>query len=182
MGPYAAESFQMLRMHQQADKIIAIHLQAEQHTDSHIVNPALHRPVHGLCMIGIVMFRPGRMKDSVIFFIVCLLEQNISTNPRIPEFPVILHRSRRNIDIHSSDGTVLMMDTVYRLDTFQNVFNGIVDRVFPRFYCQPFMSHILQGDHFLPDFLLGQLFSPDMSVLSVIGAVCTAIDTIIGQI
>ncbi len=44
------------------------------------------------------------------------------------------------------------------------------------------MSHILQGDGFSADFILGQLFAGNVLVLHMVGAVDAAVDTVIGKI
>ena len=50
----ALSGLQMLGVHQQAHKIIAVEVQAEQDAAAYVVDAAVHRPVHGLCVVSIV--------------------------------------------------------------------------------------------------------------------------------
>ena len=55
---YALGGFQMLGMHQKAHEIVTVQVQAEQDAAAHVVNAAVHRPVHGLGVVGVVGFGP----------------------------------------------------------------------------------------------------------------------------
>ena len=75
-----------------------------------------------------------------------------------------------------------MLDRIDRVDTFENVFDGVIDRVFTGFDSKALVSHILQSGHLAHDILLGKLFARNMLVFIVIRTVNAAVDAIIGQI
>ena len=55
-------------------------------------------------------------------------------------------------------------------------------RVFSGFQCKTFVSHILKGDDFIADFLLGQLLPGNVFIFCMVWAVGTAIDAVVGEI
>ena len=61
MGTHTVHGFQMFRMHQKTGELVAILVESEEHADSHIVDSALHRAVHRLGVVAIVVLRAGRM-------------------------------------------------------------------------------------------------------------------------
>ena len=75
-----------------------------------------------------------------------------------------------------------MLDAVDGLDAFQNILDGVVDGVFAGLKGQALMPHVLQGDDFGPDFLLGKLFPRDVLVLVMVGAVDAAVHAVVGKI
>ncbi len=86
------------------------------------------------------------------------------------------------IHVYTSYCTVLVFNAVNGLDTFENVLNRIIHRVFTCFKCKTFVSHILQGDNFFFNFFLSEFFSCNMLVFEVIRTVQTAVYTVIRQI
>ena len=75
-----------------------------------------------------------------------------------------------------------MLDTVNRINTFQNILDGVVDGIFSCFNGKPFVSHVLQCDHFLTHLFLCQLFPRYVLILQMVRAVQTTVDAVIGQI
>ena len=71
---YPFVCFQMLRVHQNACKIIAVIVQPKQHAQPDVVDSAVHRPVHRLRMVGIVALWPGRVQLFILLLIVGFLE------------------------------------------------------------------------------------------------------------
>ena len=175
----AERIFQMLCMHKDAYEIVFIKIEAEQNAAAYIVYPRFHRPVHGLGMIRIIALRTGWVKIFIRFFIICLLEQDVCSDPGVFQLLIILDRRGRDVDVDTADRSVFMFDAVDRIDALQYVFDRVVFRIFPRLDGQPFVSHILQSRDFLTDLLLRQLLSADMLVLSMIRAVLAAIDAVI---
>ena len=76
----AVHGFQMLRMHQKSGKFIAVHLQSEQHAESDIINAALHRTVHCLRVVRVIMLRSGRMQVLIALLVVGLLKQDVGSD------------------------------------------------------------------------------------------------------
>ena len=111
-----------------------------------------------------------------------ILEQDVRSDSRLFQLPVILHRRRRNIDIDPADRPVFMLDTVNCLDTVQHIFNRIVDRILARLQRQTFMSHILKRNYLPADFLLRQLLSGNVLIFHVVWTVHAAIHAVIRQI
>ncbi len=131
-----ADSFiclQVLCVHYNSGKIIPIIVQAEQHAKPHIIYAAVHCTVHCFGMVGIITFRAGRVQLFILFFMISLLKQNISTYACLFQLSIVIDRSGSNIYIHPADCTVFMLDAVYRMDTFQYIFQRIVDRIFSGF-------------------------------------------------
>ena len=176
------DGFQMLCMHQDTGKFIAVHFQPEKHAQAYIINAACLSPVHGLCMVGIIMLWSGRVKLFIGFLVICLLEQDISADTGIMKLLIIFHRSSCNIDIYPADGAILMLDIVNGVDGFQHIFDRIVDRILPQLDGKALVSHILQGDYFLADFVLSQLLAADMLIFQMIRAVQAAIDAVVGKV
>lgn len=50
------------------------------------------------------------------------------------------------------------------------------------FQCQTFMSHVLQGNYFLPDFFLREFLAGNRLVLGMIGAVGATVHAMVRQI
>ena len=169
-------------MHQQSHKVVPVGIETEQHSQSHVVDSCLHRSVHSLRMVGIVALRTPRMQFLVILLVVSFLEQDVRTDTGIAQTAVVLYGRGCNVDIHPSDGSVLVLDAVNRLNGFQDVLNRVVYRIFARFQSQALVSHILQGNYLLPDFLLRELLPGDVLVLYMIGAIHATVDAVVGQV
>ena len=57
----AVNRLQMFCVHEDSRKFIAVQFQSEKHTKTHIINTALHGPVHRLGMISVVSSGFSRM-------------------------------------------------------------------------------------------------------------------------
>jgi len=174
--------FKVFGVHEDADEVILVIVQAEQNSQSNVVDAAFHCAVHSFSVVRVVVLRAGRVKDLIVFLIICLLEQDVGANAGVLQTLVVFYRRGCNVDIDSSDGTVFMLDVVDRVDGFQHVFNWVVDRVFAAFQSKTLVSHVLQGDNFAADLLLSQLLACDMLVLEMIRAVFAAVDAVIGKV
>ena len=122
------------------------------------------------------------MEFQIAFLMVGLLEQDIGSDPCFFQLPVVLHCGGGNVYIYPANGAVFMFNAVDSLNTFQYIFNRIIHRILSCLQGQSLMSHILKGDNFPADFLLGQFFPWDMFVLGMIWTVDTAVDTVVGKI
>ena len=130
MRSYAPISLHMLCVHNNSGKIIAIIVQSEQYANSHIINTGLSCSIHSLCMISVIALWSCRVQILIRLLVVGFLEQNICADSGIFQFPVIFYCSRRNIHIDPADCPIFVFDAVNRPDTLQNIFNGIIYRVF----------------------------------------------------
>ena len=133
-------------------------------------------------MVVVVVLRSRRVKLFVGFLMIGFLEQDIGSDFRFLELAVVFDAGRGDIYVDAADRAVLMLDRVDGLDTFEDIVNGIVHRIFAGFDREALVAHVLKGDNFLGDFFLGELLSRNMSVLSVIRTVDAAVDTVVGQI
>ena len=122
------------------------------------------------------------MQALIALLMVRLLEQDVRSDSRLFQLPVILHRRRRNIDIDPTDRPVFMLDAVNCPDTVQHIFDRAVNRILARLQRQTFMSHILKRNYLLPNFLLRQLLSGNVLVFHVVWTVHAAIHAVIRQI
>ena len=107
-GP-PVDGLQVLGVHQQARELIAVQLQAEEHPQAHVVNAALHSPVHSLGMIPIIMLGACGMKLFIAFPMIRLLEQDVRTDACLFKLPVIFHRGGGDIHINPADCPVLCL-------------------------------------------------------------------------
>ena len=105
-------------MHQKSGKLIAVFVKTEEDADSHIIDAAFHCTVHRLGVIIIIMFRSGRVKLKVTFFVVRLLEENVSSDSGFFKLAVVFDSCCSDIDIDTADSTIFMLDTVNGVDTF----------------------------------------------------------------
>ena len=106
----------MLRMHEQSCELVTISLKSEQYTKSDIIDTPLHRTIHRLGVICVIMLWSGWMQFLVSFLIISLLEQNVGSDSCILQLAVILNGCCRDVDIHTTDCTVLVLDAVDRID------------------------------------------------------------------
>jgi hypothetical protein len=74
---HAPAGFQVLRVHQQADELVAVVAEAEQDADAHVVTAAFLGSVHGFSMPGVVALGAGGVQALVILLVVSLLEQDV---------------------------------------------------------------------------------------------------------
>ena len=172
----------MLGMHEQAYKIVAIGLETEKHSDSHIVYTALHGTVHCLGVVGVVALRACGVQGLVVLLVICLLEKDICTNAGITQATVVLYGCRRDVHIHTTYGSVPVLYAVDGTDALKDILNGVLQRMFTCLKGEALVSHILQGNHLGTDFVLGQFLATYALVLCVIRAIDTAIDAVVGEI
>ena len=171
---------QMLGMHQKAGQLVAVTLQTKQYAQADIINAALHRSVHCLRMVSVIVLRSARMQVLIAFLMICFLEEDISTNACFLQLTVIFYSRSRNVYVYAADSTVFMLNRIDSLDAVQNIFNRIVYRILTGLQCQTLMAHILQCDNLVAHLILRQLFASDMLVCSMVRTVNAVIDTIIG--
>ena len=76
------------------------------------------------------MLRACWVKLFIAFLVVGFLEQNICSDARFFKLSVIFNSSCRNIYVNTADCTIFVFDTVDCLDTFQDVFDRVIYRVF----------------------------------------------------
>ncbi len=169
-------------MHQQPDEIVAVEVQPEENAAADVVDAARHRAVHRLGVVGVVMFRAGRMQLLVGLLVVGLLEEDVGADAGLLEFAVVLDGGGGDVDVDPADGAVLVLDAVDGLDAFEDVFDRVVLRVLAGFECEPLVPHVLQGDHFGADLILGELLAADVGVRAVIGAVGAAVDAVVREV
>ena len=122
------------------------------------------------------------MQLFVRFLVIGFLEQNVGADTCLVQLSVIFYRGGGNVDIDAADCSVFVLNSINGINAFQNVFNRVVYGVFSQFQRQALMSHILQSNNFLTDFLLSHLFAEDMLVFNVVWAVNTAVYAIVGKI
>ena len=170
---------QMLGMHKKPRKFIAVFIKPEKHADAHIVYAALHCAVHSLCVISVIMLGACGVQIFIAFFMICFLEKNICADSGFFKLFVVFNRGGGNINIHTADSAVFMLNRINRFNAIKDIFNGVVDRVLARFDCKALVPHILKRDNFLFNLILSELFSGDMLVFLVIRAIKAAVYTII---
>ena len=174
--------FQMVGVHQHADKVVLVIVETKKDAAAHIVDARFHGAVHRLRVVGVVALRTGRMELLISLLVVGLLEEYVGADARILEFAIVLDCRGRDVHVHPANGTILVLDAVNRLDALEDILDRVFLRMFSGFDGEPFVSHILKGDDLLPDLILCQFFSRDVLVLTVIRAVHAAVDTVIGEI
>ena len=178
----ALRRLQVLRMHEESDEIVTVEVETEQHAASDVVDSTLHRAVHRLGVIRVIVLGSGRMQLLVRLFIVGLLEENIGSDTRFLEFAVVLDSGCGDVDVHPADRAVFVLDSVDGPDALQYIFDRVHDRMFAGFERETLVSHILQRDDLLFNLLLSELVARNGLVLLMIGAVSAAVDAVIGEI
>ena len=182
MRSHPVNSLQMLGVHKDSRKLIAVFIQPEQNAKSYIINAALHGTVHSFGMISIVMLRSPWVKLLIRFLVIGFLEKNVGADAGIVKLPVIFHGGCSDVYVYPADGAVFVFDGINGLDRFQYVFNGIVDGILSCFQGKTLVALILKSDNFRADFLLGQLFAGDVLVDGMVGTVSTAVYSIVGKV
>ena len=178
----ALRRLQVLRMHEESDEIVTVEVETEQHAASDIVDSALHRAVHRLGVVGVVVFRTGRVQLLVRLFVVGLLKQDVRADAGILELAVVFDRGRGDVHVHAADRAVFVLDAVNRVKAFKNVLDRVVLRVLAGFEREPLVPHVLQRDHLGGDLLLRQLLAADVGVAAVVRTVGAAVDAVVRQI
>ena len=110
--------FQMLRMHQQAGKLIPIAFQPEQDAQTDVIDSALHGAVHCLGVVIVIMLWSCWMKLQIAFFMIRFLKQDICPDPCVLQLSVIFHRSCCDIDVYAADRSVFVLNRINRINTF----------------------------------------------------------------
>ena len=67
VGAYAEGSLQVLRVHEKAGELIPVFIQTEEDADAHVIDPALHGPVHGCGVVVIVVLGACGVELKVAF-------------------------------------------------------------------------------------------------------------------
>ena len=105
----------------------------------------------------VIAFRTGRVKTLVAFLVVGFLEQDVRANLGFLQHAVFLHRGCRDVHVHATDGAVFMLHGIDGAHRLQDVFDGVVLRIFACFDGQALMTHILQGNNLIADLFLSEL-------------------------
>ena len=182
VGADTVDGLQMLGVHDEACELVLVELQTEEDAQAHVVDTALHGAVHGLGVVVVVVLGTRGMEFQVALLVVGLLEQDVSTDPRLLELAVVLYRGGGDVDVDAADIAVLVVHRVDGLDALQNVLDGVVLGILTRLNGQALMAHILEGNDLGAHLLLGQLLAGDLLVLQVVGAVDTAVDAVVGEV
>ena len=169
----------MLSMHKKACKLILIALKSKEHSKTYIINATLHSPVHGFCMIAVVMLWSCWMQLLVAFLVVSFLKQYIGSDSCVSKLFVVFYSCSSDIYINPSYRSVLVIHTVNSLDTVKNIFDRVIKWIFSRLYRKSLMSHILKRNYLFFNLFLSQLLSCYCFIFGMIRAVYTAIYTII---
>ena len=172
----------MLGVHEKPGKLVAVQLQAEEHPQAHVVDAALHGPVHGLGVVAVVALGAGGVQVLVALLVVGLLEQHVGADARLLQLAVVLHGGGGDVHVHPADGPVFMLDGVDGVDAVQHVLDGAVHRVLAGLDGQALVAHVLQGDDLFLHLFLGQLLPGDVLVLHVIGTVQAPVDAVVGEV
>ena len=179
---YAVNRLQMLGVHDESRELVLVQLQTEEHTQTHVVDTALHGSVHGLGVVVVIVLGARGMELEVALLVVGLLEQDVGADARLLELAVVLHGGGGDVDVDAADVAVLVMHRVDGLDALQNVLDGVVLGILTCLDGQTLVTHILEGDDLGAHLLLGQLLAGDLLVLEVVGAVDTAVDAVVGEV
>ena len=70
----------MFSVHQKSGKFITVFVQTEEDANADVIDPAFHSAVHSGSVIIIIMLWAGRMEFKIAFFMISLLEQDVSAD------------------------------------------------------------------------------------------------------
>ena len=105
-----------LMVWEQSREIVPVGVQTEQYTDAYVVDAAFHRAVHRFGVVGVVALRTGGVERFVSGFVVGLLKENVGADACIAQLAVVLDCVRCNVDVNTSNRSVLVMYGVDGLD------------------------------------------------------------------
>ena len=111
-----------------------------------------------------------------------LLEEDVCADAGILQLFIVFDCRGRDVHVDPSDRTMLMVSGIDGVDTLENVFDGRLDRMFARLQSQSLMAQVLKGYGLAAHFVLCELLARQLGVFGMIGAVDTAIHTIVGKI
>ena len=169
----------MFCVHKKSCKLIAVKLKPEKHTDSHIINTALHGSVHCLGVAIVVVLGTCGVELFVTLFIVGFLKKNVCADSGFLELFIIFNGCCGNVHINPSDCAVLVIDRINGLYAVENVLNRVVYGIFACLNCKTLVSHILKCDNFFSDLILCELFTADVLVLCMIRTIDTAVYAVV---
>ena len=110
------------------------------------------------------------------------LEENICADAGFLQLSVVFHRSSGDVDVHSANRAVFMLNPVNGFNTFQYILNGVIDRIFTGFDREALMTHVLQRDDLAAHLILRQFLAGDVLVFVMIRTVNTAVNAIVGKV
>ena len=119
------------------------------------------------------------MEFKIAFLIIRFLKENVCADSRILELSVIFDCRGRNIHVHPAYIAVFMVNGVNRINALNNVLYRVINGILARLKRKALMAHVLKGNYFVPNLLLGEFFPCDVLVLQVVRTVNAAVDAII---
>ena len=167
----------MLCVHKKSCKFISVEIKPEKHTDSHIINTALHGSVHCLGVVIVVVLGTCGMELFVTLFIVGFL--NVCADSGFLELFIIFNGCCGNVHINPSDCTVLVIDRINGLYAVENVLNRVVYGILACLNRKALVSHILKCDNLFSHLILCEFFTADVLVLCMIRAIDTAVYAVV---
>ena len=103
---HAVNRLQMLGMHEQTGKLVAVELQAKEHAQADVINAALHGAVHRLGVVGVVVLGSRGMQRFIALFVVGLLEEDIGADAGVVELFVVLDGGGGDIDVDAAPDSI----------------------------------------------------------------------------
>ena len=122
------------------------------------------------------------MQTLVCLAVVGLLEEDICADASILEACVVLYGCRCDVHIHTAYSAILVVDRVDGVDRLQDVLYGAELGVLASLKGEALVAHILERYNLTAYLLLRKLAAWNSLVLSVIGAVYTAIHAVVREI
>ena len=119
------------------------------------------------------------MKLLVCLTVVSLLEEDVCADASILEACVVLDGSCRNVNVHTAYSAILVVDRVDGVDRLQYILDGAELGVLASLQRKALVAHILKCDNLATYLLLRKLTAGNSLVLSVVGAVYTAIHAVV---
>ena len=169
-------------MHEKSRELVAVAVQAEEHSQAQVVDAALERAVHGLGMPVVVMLGSPRMELQVVLLVVRLLEQDVGADLGLLEHAVLVHRGRGDVHVDAADRAVLVLHGVDGADGVEDVLDGVVARILARLDGEALVAHVLQRDDLVADLVLRELDARDGLVDGMVRAVEAAVDAVVREV
>ena len=120
----------MFSVHQERDEIVAIQIKSEENAETHVVNAGLHGTVMRFRVVAVVRLRSLRMQLFVSRLVIRFLEELIGTDLSVMQLLVVFNSRCRDVNVDATNGAVLVLDRINRLDGVKDVFDRVVLRVF----------------------------------------------------
>lgn len=161
--------------HDSEDFEAVVH-QSEEHSETHVVDAALHGAVHdGEAVEVVALGGAGGMELAVLHLVVGLLEADVGADALGLQLGEVLHAHGRQLDVDAADGAALLvLGGVGAADGLHHVV-GVVARAFAADEQGALVAHAQQVQRLVLNLVEGQ----NLALQRLVVAAETAVDAVV---